>query len=74
MWVRPGHRGRQVGRLLLGEALGAARTIGYRRVKLDTIPAIMPAAVALYRDFGFTDCAPYYDSPIPGSLYLECAL
>lgn len=74
MWVRPGHRGRQVGRLLLGEALGAARAIGYRRVKLDTIPAIMPAAVALYRDFGFTDCAPFYDSPIPGSLYLECAL
>ena len=74
LWVRPGFRGRQVGRALTEEALAAARTIGYRQIKLDTLPAIMPAAVALYRDLGFTDCAPYYHNPIPGSLYMECAL
>jgi ribosomal protein S18 acetylase RimI-like enzyme len=74
LWVRPEFRGRHVGRALAAEALAAARTIGYRQIKLDTLPAIMPAAVALYRDLGFTDCAPYYHNPIPGSLYLECAL
>ena len=63
-----------MGHLLTQEALAAARAIGYRQIKLDTLPALMPAAVALYRDLGFTDCAPYYDNPIPGSLYLECTL
>ena len=74
LWVRPDFRGRHVGHLLTQEALAAARAIGYRQIKLDTLPALMPAAVALYRDLGFTDCAPYYDNPIPGSLYLECTL
>lgn len=74
LWVRSGFRRRQVGRALAESALAAARAIGYRQMKLDTVPAIMPAAVALYRELGFTDCAPYYQSPIPGSLYMECAL
>lgn len=74
LWVRPGFRGRQVGRALTEAALAAARAIGYRQIKLDTLPAIMPAAVALYRDLGFTDCVPYYPSPIPGSLYMACDL
>ena len=74
LWVRSGFRGRLVGRALAESALAAARAIGYRQMKLDTVPAIMPAAVALYRELGFTDCAPYYHSPIPGSLYMECAL
>lgn len=74
LWVRSGFRGRHVGRALTEAALAAARAIGYRQIKLDTLPAVMPAAVALYRDLGFTDCAPYYRSPIPGSLYMECAL
>lgn len=72
MWVRPEFRGRHVGRVLVEEALAAARAIGYRQIKLDTLPAIMPAAVALYRDLGFAECAPYYHNPIPGSLYMEC--
>ena len=74
LWVRPGFRGRQVGRTLTLEALAAARAIGYAQIKLDTLPALMPAAVALYRELGFTDCAPYYHSPIPGLLYMERAL
>ena len=74
LWVRSGFRGRHVGRALTEEALAAARAIGYRQIKLDTLLAIMPAAVALYRDLGFTDCAPYYHNPIPGSLYMERVL
>jgi ribosomal protein S18 acetylase RimI-like enzyme len=74
LWVRPEFRGRNIGRALTTAALDAARAIGYRQIKLDTLPSIMPGAVALYRDLGFTDCAPYYHNPIPGSLYMECAL
>ena len=74
LWVRPAGRGQRVGHHLSRAALGAARDIGYRHVKLDTLPQRMPAAVALYRTLGFTECAPYYDSPISGSLYMECVL
>ena len=74
MWVRPGFRGVHAGRALVEAALAAARASGYLRIKLDTIPAKMPAAVALYRRLGFTECAPYYESLIPDALYLECAL
>ncbi len=74
LWVRSNFRRRRAGRALTEAALAAARAIGYRQIKLDTLPALMPAAVALYRELGFTDCAAYYHNPIPGSLYMECSL
>ena len=74
LWVRPEFRGRHLGRTLTEAALAAARDIGYRSIKLDTLPAIMSSAVAMYRALGFVDCAPYYHNPISGSLYMECAL
>ena len=74
LWVRPEFRGRHAGRALTEAALDAAREIGYTAIKLDTLPAIMPGAVAMYRSLGFIDCAPYYHNPIVGSLYMERAL
>ncbi len=74
LWVRPGNRGRHVGRALTEAALAAARDIGYATLKLDTLAWLMPAAVALYRSVGFTDCAPYYHNPLPDALYLEFRL
>ena len=74
LWVRPAFRGRHAGRALTEAALAAAREIGYSSIKLDTIPSIMAEAVAMYRSLGFTDCAPYYQSAIAGSLYMERAL
>jgi ribosomal protein S18 acetylase RimI-like enzyme len=74
LWVRPEFRGRHAGRALTEAALDAAREIGYSAIKLDTLPAIMPGAVAMYRSLGFVDCAPYYHNPIAGSLYMERAL
>ena len=74
LWVRPAFRGQALGRTLAEMALATARAIGYERMKLDTLPAIMPGAVALYRDLGFTDCTPYYDSPMDNALYMECVL
>jgi ribosomal protein S18 acetylase RimI-like enzyme len=73
LYVRREGRSVGLGRLLVTTVLGEARTVGYRRVLLDTLPS-MSEAIALYRSLGFTDAAPYGHSPIAGTLYLSLEL
>jgi ribosomal protein S18 acetylase RimI-like enzyme len=77
LYVRPAFRplrladGRSIGRALAEEIVQAGRVRGYRRLRLDTIGGKMQAAMKLYRTMGFVEIAPYYDSPIPGTAYME---
>jgi GNAT superfamily N-acetyltransferase len=73
LYVRREERGHGVARLLVATVLDEARTAGYRRVLLDTLPSMTEAA-ALYRSFGFVEAPPYYTNPIAGSLYLALEL
>ena len=50
-----------------------ARAIGYRELKLDTLE-FMADAKRLYATLGFRACAPYYDNPLPGVVYMSLAL
>jgi len=72
--VRPAHHGRSIGRKLAEAVVTSARALGYRRLRLDTISGKMDTAVKLYRSMGFVEIAPYYDSPVPGTTYLELVL
>lgn len=73
MYVRPAFRGAGAGRALAAAVMAEARKIGYRWMRLDTVPG-MDAAIALYRSLGFRDIAAYRHNPIPGAVYLEAAL
>jgi carbonic anhydrase len=53
LYVDPAFRGLGVGRDLALEAIRVPRRIGYRKILLDTLPA-MRIAVKLYRELGFT--------------------
>ncbi len=70
MYLKPQTRGLGLGRKLLEAALENARSLGYRSIRLDTLPS-MAAAIALYREFGFADISPYRDNPFEGTIYLE---
>jgi ribosomal protein S18 acetylase RimI-like enzyme len=58
LFVRPEFRGTGVGKQLAEASLDAARKIGYRYVRLDTL-GFMESAQTLYRSLGFYDIAPY---------------
>ena len=72
-FVRPRFRGRGIG-LALGRAIvDRARRIGYRLMRLDTLPS-MSAAVAVYRALGFRPVAPWHHTPVVGTLFMELDL
>jgi GNAT superfamily N-acetyltransferase len=72
-YVRPALRGRGIGRSLAARLIDEAKAAGYRRMRLDTVPA-MREAIGLYETLGFRDIPPYVHNPIPGARYLELSL
>ena len=73
LYVVPAARGRALGRRLACELIEAARAAGHRRMLLDTLPKLA-TAIALYRDLGFVETAPYYDNPIPNVTFMALDL
>jgi ribosomal protein S18 acetylase RimI-like enzyme len=69
LYVRPAARGERLGRRLAERICDEARSAGYARILLDTLPA-MDAAQALYRSLAFEPVAPYVFNPIEGVEYL----
>ncbi|MFO1036983.1 MAG: GNAT family N-acetyltransferase [Geminicoccaceae bacterium] len=73
LYVDPSARGLGLGRALVDAVIEAARQLGYREMRLDSLPS-MTEAMALYRKAGFAPIAPYYATPIAGTTFLGLAL
>jgi ribosomal protein S18 acetylase RimI-like enzyme len=69
LYVAPEGRGLGLGKALMQSVVDEARRIGYREMRLDTLPTML-AAQAMYRAAGFREIAPYYDTPVGGTVFM----
>ena len=74
LYVRSQFRGRSIGLAVAQKLIQDAVEIGYRRMRLDTVPGKMDSAIRMYRQLGFEEIKPYYATPIHSTLFLELAL
>jgi len=73
LYVSPLARGLGLGKALAEALIDAAQRIGYREMRLDSLPS-MTGAQALYRKLGFAVTDPPCDTPIAGTLFMRRAL
>jgi GNAT superfamily N-acetyltransferase len=71
LYVRPGFRGANLGKALVEQAIQAARRMGYVRLRLDTHPGTMLAAMELYRRLGFHEVPAGPVRQVEGLYYME---
>ena len=74
LYLRPSFRGKGLGRAIAEKIIADASSIGYQRMRLDTIEPLMKDAVEMYRKLGFREIAPYRPNPIAGAMYMELQL
>ena len=73
LYLTPAARGLGLGRAMTEAVIEIARRLGYRDLRLDTLPT-MTAAIALYEQMGFQRIAPYYAPVPPGTIFLGLEL
>ena len=70
LYVSPLVRGHGVGKALVEALIDVAGRIGYREMRLDSLPS-QTGAHALYRALGFEIAESYYDTPVAGTLFMR---
>ena len=70
MYIKTTTRKAGGGTLLLEKALVAARKLGYKLIRLDTLANMTPA-IDLYKKHGFYEIGPYYFNPEENAVFFE---
>ncbi len=73
LYVREACRGYGIGRRLAIMMIEKARSLGYSRMRLDTLSRLQEAQ-NLYESLGFYDIEPYIFNPLPGARFMELRL
>lgn len=73
LYVSPHARGAKLGLRLATTAIHEARRLEYVAMRLDTLPS-MVAARNMYQGLGFEEIDGYYDTPVPGTIFMELDL
>ncbi|MGA2255771.1 MAG: GNAT family N-acetyltransferase [Thermoguttaceae bacterium] len=73
LYVQPGHRGKGMGRTLAEAVIQEARSIGYEKMRLDSLTSLKEA-VGLYRTLGFIEIPSYRYNPLPDPVFMELVL
>lgn len=74
LYVRAQFRGKAIGYALATKIIAEASALGYRRMRLDTVPGRMDSAIQMYRSLGFREIDSYYTTPVAGTLFMELDL
>lgn len=73
LYVRPQGRSQGLGRRLCVELIERAKSIGYQKMKLDTVSKLK-TAIGLYQELGFRECEQYCANPQPDVQFFELDL
>jgi GNAT superfamily N-acetyltransferase len=73
LYVTLDGRGFGLGEKLVRAVVTEARRIGYREMRLDTLPSMI-GAIGLYTKLGFEPIAPYYETPVVGTHFMRLSL
>lgn len=73
LYLLPAARGLGLGRALAEAVVVEARRLGYRELRLDTLPS-MARAIAMYEAMGFARIEPYYVPTPPGTVFMALTL
>ena len=73
VYVRPGARGRHIGRQLVERMIREACNAGYASMCLDVLPEFL-AAQRLYESLGFRPAPAVSHNPVPGTRFLALDL
>lgn len=73
LYVKPEFRRKRLGKCLAEAIIKEASKIGYKYMRLDTVPS-MKEAIMLYESLGFKWIKPYRHNPINGAIFMELDL
>ena len=70
MFIEKPWRGKGFGNSLLEKALEAAKKLGYKKARLDTLSYMQPA-INSYKRFGFYEIPAYRHNPFDNAVFME---
>ncbi|NVM37012.1 MAG: GNAT family N-acetyltransferase [Candidatus Lokiarchaeota archaeon] len=73
LYIRPDFRKKNIGKALSKAIILKAKEIGYRSMRLDTLP-FMREAINLYSSLGFKEITPYRYNPFKDVEFFELKL